>query len=208
MPKLINQLAQIRESHPENQVIPYPTGDSFWINMANNYSNVRNVLSNRMSNAIQREDIFSTQDFRERIIKILMWGFLVDNRFRHVERTMPHIEAIANIMNDIKDGNLLWKEYVWNYNRIKRFDGVGGSKVNLLFYYFNVKCDNMKPVAITGKVTCRYTDFDVFDEVRSYTTYPKQIRVFNEFAQQNGVSVDQIEYYLYRVTNGEAIIIQ
>ena len=66
----------------------------------------------------------------------------------------------------------------------------------------------MKPVAITGKVTRRYTDFEEFNEIKPYTTYPKQIRVFNVFAQQNGVTVDQIEYYLYRVTNREATIIQ
>lgn len=208
MARLIDQIEIMREPHPEQQEVDYPTNNSFWMALADNYSSVRTVLSDRTSNVILREDVFSTPDNIERIIKILMWGFLVDNRFRHVERTMPHIETIANIMNDIKDDNLSWKDYVRNYNRIKSFDGVGRSTVNLLFYYFNVKCDNMKPVAITGKVTSRYTDFEDFNEISYYTTYPKQIRAFNNFARHNGVTVDQIEYYLYRVTNGEATIIQ
>lgn len=208
MARLIDQIDQIRDNHPENQVIPYPMRNGFWMNLANDYPIVRDVLTNRISDEIMRETIFSTNDNIERIIKMLIWGFLVDNRFRHVERTMPQIETIANIMNDIKDRNLSWKEYVRNYNRLIRFDGVGRSKVNLFFYFFNVKCENMKPVAITGKVTSRYVDFEDFIEIRSYTTYPKQIRVFNDFAQQNGVTVDQIEYYLYRVTNGEATINQ
>lgn len=208
MARLIDQIDQIRDNHPEDQVIPYPMHNSFWMNLADVYPIVRDVLTNRTSDEIMRETIFSTDDNIERIIKILIWGFLVDNRFRHVERTMPQIETIANIMNDIKDRNLSWKEYVRNYNRIINFNGVGRSKVNLLFYYFNVKCDNMKPVAITGKVASRYVGFEDFIEISSYTTYPKQIRVFNDFAQQNGVTVDQIEYYLYRVTNGEATINQ
>ena len=208
MARLINQLTQIKGSRPENQVIPYPADNSSWMHLADDYPIIGDVLNNQSSNIILREDIFSTQDNIERIIKTLMWGFLVDNRFRHIERTMPHIEAIANILNDIKNGNLSWKDYVSHYNRIINFNGVGRSKVNLLFYYFNVKCDNMKPLAITGKVTSRYVDFEDFIEIRSYTTYPKQIRVFNDFAQQNGVTVDQIEYYLYRVTNGEATINQ
>ena len=207
MAKLINQIEEIRNSNPFGQIIPYPNGSNIWNHLALINSIVHEVLNEHNTHVLTRQYIFNTKDTSIRIVKTLVWGFLIDNRGSHLDDTLENLSSIAEIMETIKGTNLTWKEYVRCYNHLRRINGVGRSTENLLFYFFNVRCEGMEPVAITGKVTDLYDQFEDFDRIRSYTTYPKQIDVFNNFAFANGVRVDQIEYYMYRVSNNETTIL-
>ena len=206
MARLINQIVEIRESNPFGQIIPYPNGSDLWNRLAINNSIVQEVLSRHNTHFLTRQYIYNTKDASKRIVKILIWGFLIDNRGDHLDDALDNLNSIVTIMEIIKNTDYSWKEFVRWYNRLCKINGVGRSTANLLFYFFNVKCEGLEPVAITGKVTGLYNQFEDFDEIRPYTTHPKQLRVFNDFAVANGIRVDQIEYYMYRVSNGEITI--
>lgn len=205
MTKIADYKQEIMKSNPNQQVIEVSLHPNNWERFFNSYPVLQEVFNGltlqRGRYLITRNDVRNATG-QHRIIKAMLWAFADKPRVQNLERVLAHLDDIVNLMTQHQDDDMKEAEFKHLYKDLCKISGVGETTANILFFFYNVKCDGCSPIAITGHIT---DEFDKFDELRGYATRPyyEQICRFNEVANSMGVTAEQIEYFLYRVSIGE-----
>jgi len=198
----------IMEGNPNQQVIEVSLHPNKWERFFNSYPILQEVFNDltlqRGRYLITRNDVRNATG-KQRIIKALLWAFADNPKVHNLERLLLNLDKIVNLMSAHQDNDLKEDMFKQLYRELLGIPGVGTTTANILFFFYNVKCNGCSPVAITNHIT---DEFERFDELLGYATQPyyEQVYRFNEISESMGVTAEQVEYFLYRVNNREITI--
>lgn len=208
MAKITDYKQEIMNSNPNQQVIELSLHPNNWERFFDSYPVLQEVFNGlslqRGRYLITRNDVRIATG-QHRIIKAMLWAFANKPKVQNLEKVLAHLNDIVNLMEQHQNDDMEEASFKHLYKELCNIPGVGATTASILFFFYNVKCNGCSPVAITGHVT---DEFDKFDELREYASKPyyEQVYRFNEVANSMGVTAEQVEYFLYRVSNGEITI--
>lgn len=199
MIKLINQIDEIRNSTPDDQIIRMLNPQQ-WIDIieSKQYSIVENVYNSLQPNngrkTISRKDLFETSNIQERIVKAMMWAFPNENKDTPVHIVLSELPYIVSCINE--SGN----DFVRLYGRLTGINGIADSTTSIIMYIAGLKLYEKRALAITSHTL---NAFRKFDELKVYCDlgYIPQLLALHQEAERIGFDAEQLEYYLFRVSS-------
>lgn len=207
MARLVDQIDEIRRSNPVDQEIQLRNphewlqliGEGGFPNVERIYRNLR-YDTNERCNVVSREDIVSSRNNPEEcIIKAMMWAFPENVENSPVGTVIGNMQSILNTGTDFVGKKITETEFLRTTIRLLNIPGIGNSSVSIILYALDISYDWRKSVAITNHTLWAFRQFD---ELRDYCElgYIPQLMKLNLEAKTLNVDVEQLEYYLYRVS--------
>lgn len=147
-----------------------------------------------------------TNDTKEIIVKILMWGYPRGGRRDYVKNILKNMDVLTNWLEKIKDNNF---DSVKNALGGKpNIYGLGLSTISKLLYFFDVKIGNIPCQIYDGKVIDSLNKNHQIKELSEWSNwgrtnkyYKKYIDLLSELSNDYQCSPDQIELFLFMINN-------
>jgi len=88
---------------------------------------------------ISRQDIFETNEIREKIIKTIYWGYTAGMRGNHFVNILKHIDTIENTLLSLRQkSNPTTADFYSLTETFKNVSGLGLSTYSKLLYFFKI----------------------------------------------------------------------
>ena len=203
MPSITNYIHKIANTNPNNQSI-HIRATSPWLNvLAAEFPIVDTVTlalqpENNGGWMILRSNVKNSITTEEKIVRALIWAY-PNGMHNHYERDILHqLPNISTALVALQGADLSFNEFIQHFRDfIKRHRGIGVSTASILFYFFEVKCNNIPCVAVTGNVNRAFDDIDEFNGLNAHSSYFTRINRISEVANQYNVSAEQVELFLF-----------
>lgn len=145
---------------------------------------------------LSRREIFDETDTRNKIIKILVWGYSNNSRSIGTKVLSNHLDRIVSLFDRYRKqeiSNAVIKEF---------FDvpGISISTVSKILYFMQAKIEGYPAFIVDSRVL---DALPLFEELYNLpkgdnvNTYRKIVVAIGKLAKGNGVESDQIEYFLF-----------
>jgi hypothetical protein len=124
---------------------------------------------------ISRQDIFETNEPREKIIKTIYWGYPAGMRGNNFVNILNEIEAIENVLRTLKEKtNLTTTDFIELTITFKNAVGLGLSTYSKLLYFFNLSFNGNPCLILDQRL------IDVFAS-KAYSNFQQlcNIRIYN-----------------------------
>lgn len=169
-----------------------------------------NLFGNNETLTISRQDVFETQDIREKIIKTVYWGYPYGMRGNHFINILERINKIESALLKLKQTN---QPTTSDFNELtatfKDVRGLGLSTYSKLLYFFNLKFNNNPCIILDQRLidvfsNNKYSDFQQLNNT-NYDNAEKKyldfIQITKQLAIKIGTKSENIELFLFAFGN-------
>lgn len=176
-----------------------------WLNNLND-----KLFGDNKTLTISRQDIFETNESREKIIKTIYWGYTAGMRGNHFINILKHIDTIENVLQTlIEKPNSTTKDFKDLTLTFKNVAGLGLSTYSKLLYFFKIAF-NDNPCLILDQrlidvfVSKIYSNFRQIDKIRYYNSdkqYLDYLQIVKITARKLETKGENIEQFLFTYGN-------
>lgn len=175
--------------------------ESKWLKDLNN-----KLFEGKNTLTISRKDIFETLNSKEKIIKIIYWGYPAGMRGNHFINIFKNIDLIENILMELKkisyptenDFQLLTK-------KLKEIRGLGLSTYSKILYFFEISFNKDCCLILDQRIinvfsNQTYSEFDKLKTIRyknAEVNYLYFINLLNRLASTFNTKGENIELFLF-----------
>lgn len=165
---------------------------------------VRELFGELSEIKISREDIFNTENIKKKIYMTIFWGYPKGMRNNYHQLIFNQIEQIKNLLENTREIND-WTTHTAEVN----YAGLKLSTYSKLLYFNRSKICNDDAIILDSRIiNCInqgvFTNFNNLRQM-TYTNasryYPNYLATLKGIAQQNNVTEDQIELFLFLFGN-------
>ncbi len=156
---------------------------------------------------ISRDDIKNTSDTKQKIVKILMWGYPGGGRYGQVQNILQNMDVLTNWLED-NNGNNFDSVQDDALGNLLEINCLGLSTISKLLYFFNVKIGDCPCQIYDGKVINSLNKNHQIAELstrndwgRTYPDYEEYIDLLFGLSNDYQCSPDQIELFLFMINN-------
>lgn len=165
---------------------------------------VNQIFNHRDEIKISREEILNENNLRKKIYMTIFWGYPKGIRNNYHQYIFNQIDRIKELLeNSIEIEN--WNEHISTLN----IRGLGLSTYSK-FLYFNKSLINHNKAIILDKRIIKCINESIFDcfntlnchsDTETKNSYPRYLEIIKNIAEQNNVTEDQIEFFLFLFGN-------
>lgn len=156
---------------------------------------------------ISRDDIKNTSDTKQKIVKILMWGYPRGGQYGQVKKILKNLNVLTAWLEENNGNNF---DFVQDdaLGNLLEINGLGLSTISKLLYFFDVKIGNIPCQIYDDKVIDSLKYNHQIDELSSrdnwdriYDDYVEYIKLLSELSEKCECSPDKIELFLFMINN-------
>ena len=168
---------------------------------------VGRVFSNLRFSQINNCRVITRFDFtsdrsnpEECVIKALMWAFPNNVNKSSAPAVLVNMQRILSITSNHVGKTLNESDFIDLCAKIKSIRGVSDCTISIIMYALGISFEERKSIAIT---THTLNAFKKFEELHDFyeSGYIPQLMKLNIEANELGVDVEVLEYYLFRVSS-------
>lgn len=160
---------------------------------------------------LSRNDLFEINDPKEKIIKIVYWGYPKGMQGGHenLKGILQEIDNIIKILSELKGLPSISIKNLTNVQKdFEDIDGLGMSTYSKLLYFFQINVDNLPCLIVDQRIlrairSNLFSDFKAISRLKgkkekNYFTYLKCI---NDIAKKLNTKGENIEQFLFLFGN-------
>ena len=159
---------------------------------------------------ISRQDIFETNEPRDKIIKIIYWGYNSGMRGNHFVNILNHIDTIENKLLSLrKKSNLTTTDFNSLTETFKNVTGLGLSTYSKLLYFFKISFNDYPCLILDQRLidvfaSKSYANFQHLSKI-SYDNAEKKylefLQLTSQLANDMETEGENIELFLFTFGN-------
>ena len=154
---------------------------------------------------ISREDIFSENNTKKKLVMILMWGYPSGGRGSNIQSVLLRINELVGLLSSVAGRNLKESEAKDLFKKFGNFGGLGISTWTKFLYFFKVSVDSKEcqifDIKIVNSLNKRQFSQLVSNDVQEWKHnnehYLRYIEFADKLASGLGVSAEQVELFLF-----------
>jgi len=192
----------------------FTTRKSTWQNFENQTSWLRaineHLFEENNSLVMSRNDVFNTENVREKIIKTIYWGYPRGMRGNNFTNIINQIDIIqTTIIGVLENRNRTTQDFFQLANSFGRIQGIGLSTYSKLLYFFDIRFNNLPSLILDQRLidVFKRNIFENFQHLNNinYTNaenfYMDYLKTINVTSENLGCREENIEQFLFMFGN-------
>lgn len=176
-----------------------------WLNNLND-----KLFADNKTLTISRQDIFETNEPREKIIKTIYWGYTAGMRGNHFINILKNIDTIENVLQTLREKpNSTTKDFNDLTLTFKNVAGLGLSTYSKLLYFFKIAFNDNPCLILDQRLidvfaSKTYSNFRQIDKIRYYNAdkqYLDFLQITRQIAKDLDTQGENIELFLFTFGN-------
>lgn len=168
------------------------------------------LFEENISVNISRNDIFNTENVREKIIKTIYWGYprgMRGNNFRNIVNQIDIIQAA--VIGALENHNRTAQDFFQLTNVFGQIQGIGLSTYSKLLYFFDIRFNNLPSLILDQRLIDVFNRniFENFQNLNNInyanaeTHYMNYLNTLNAISENMGCQEENIEQFLFMFGN-------
>jgi hypothetical protein len=176
-----------------------------WLNALND-----KLFDNKKSLYISRQDVFNAIESKEKIVKVIYWGYPNGMRGNNFIDILTHIDLLENILNALTNTkNPGQEKYIEVRNGFQKVKGIGISTYTKLLYFHNASFNGYPCLILDERLlnvfgSKSFVEFESLCNLKrdnAQKGYLKYLKVIKEVSEDLGTEGENVEQFLFLFGN-------
>ena len=192
----------------------FTTKRKTWAKAENSIKWLKNLndrlFHNSESITLSRQDVFETEEIREKIIKAMYWGYPAGMRGNHFINLLKQIKSIEEVLQSLKNKS---NPTAQDFNNLtltfNNVSGLGISSYSKLLYFFEISLNGDPCLILDNRLinvfkSEKYINFQQLSRIRTYNAenyYIDYLQLTKQLATTLETQGENIELFLFTFGN-------
>lgn len=178
-----------------------------WVKILDQSKLLYNIDEFDFENGYSREDLLNMPLSKEKIIKILMWGYPRGSRGRNISNLLGLIDDIIEILSIAHDKECDRKNLYYIISKLNHLNGIGRSTWSKFLYFSRITFEKIPLLILDQKLEKALSEqivndveFPSLEDAENIDAYLGYLQSSNTLARKLKVIPDSLELFFFMFT--------